>query len=188
MDDVSDSSLRVYERREPLPWGTVRLRDFRERFQGIVLRVNLMGCFVFAVMLLGYLCMVFGEMHFHHVLRRSLKAFEFGELQRELKKLGGFSDGGAAPDEGGAEGMFQPDGAGAGAEKDKEEEEEEGGLGGIGSLKDLSDSETLHRGEAYLFHHGVGRNRSAAYLRTVADSNAWAEECKAPPTSMPHQP
>ena len=65
---------------------------------------------------------------------------------------------------------------------------EGGGLGGIGSLKDLSDSETLHRGEAYLFHHGVGRNRSAAYLRTVADSNAWAEECKAPPTSMPHQP
>jgi hypothetical protein len=44
-----------------LPWGTVRLTDFSERFSIMSLKANALGFSFFLLSITGYLMMIFGE-------------------------------------------------------------------------------------------------------------------------------
>mmetsp|Transcript_5442 Transcript_5442/g.7074 ORF Transcript_5442/g.7074 Transcript_5442/m.7074 type:complete len:797 (-) Transcript_5442:209-2599(-) len=64
-DDMSDLNLPYIQRSEPLPWATVRLTDFHDRFKYAVLGANLLGVVYYFFSLSAYLIMVFGEVHFY---------------------------------------------------------------------------------------------------------------------------
>lgn len=69
-DDVCDDRIRpFYERKEPLPWGTLRLKDCHERFQDITFKANMMAAVVFGFCFMAYLSMLLGELQFYRHVR-----------------------------------------------------------------------------------------------------------------------
>jgi len=65
-DDVSpEALLPFYERKEPLPWGTLRLLDSPARFRAMSFNANVMATCVFGFCLAAYLTMLLGELDFY---------------------------------------------------------------------------------------------------------------------------
>mmetsp|Transcript_69159 Transcript_69159/g.135956 ORF Transcript_69159/g.135956 Transcript_69159/m.135956 type:complete len:616 (+) Transcript_69159:501-2348(+) len=70
---------------EPLPWATLRLTNYREKFHSMSRGVNFMGAIVFLFMASGYMFLIFGEWSFYTKMRAAhnkyvLKDGEFGGI------------------------------------------------------------------------------------------------------------
>ena len=76
-------SAEWYQRHEPQPWSTLRLKNYRQRFRELNLKVNTMAATVWVLMLAGYFLLIFGEMDLYRRISAAHAAF---------KALNGLSD------------------------------------------------------------------------------------------------
>jgi len=95
-DDVS-ANIPFYERKEPLPWGTLRLNDCQDRFKEMSAKVNLMAFAIFGLTLASYMTMLLGDLSFFRRLDSLYEEFggeeSGGNLEEYLFQVGrNFSD------------------------------------------------------------------------------------------------
>jgi len=75
-DDVCPNAKESYvQRDEPLPWGTLRLKDYGDVFNGAVMKANLVGISFFCLSLGAYLIFIFGEIHFYSKLDIGIRKY-----------------------------------------------------------------------------------------------------------------